>query len=204
MISKRIKAVATVGLAFVVVLGAARVVLAQFGGIGGIPTVPDGSQLATIATNTLIAVETVEKDGVKVYNIEDGTWFEYRAPGGTRTRPLGFGNCVAIKPKGSKVTQLAVFSGQSNDPLKGCVTLDYVVGGSSGAAHVQHHRRLFRWSSALCLQRPGLEMGRPGTARRDQRGAQLGERVATFTHGDRLYIFNAKFGRWDDSGDRPK
>jgi hypothetical protein len=32
----------------------------------------------------------------------------------------------------------------------------------------------------------------------------LSPQYATLIHGDRLYVFNPKFARWDDSGDKPK
>jgi hypothetical protein len=192
MISKRMRMIAVIGL---IVFGA-RTASAQ-------PGRRDESQLATAGTNTLVAVETPEQDGVKIYSIDEGTWSVYRAPKDTRTRPLAAGNFVVIMPEGPKITQLAAYG----EPSKGWITLDLPepakgelwgpVLGPSMAVYVDG-RRVYAFSTAASkwgtLELPEGAEPKPS----------VGPRVATVVHGDRLYIFNAKFGRWDDSGQKAK
>jgi hypothetical protein len=207
MISKRVKVVAAVGLALGLAFGSVGVVSAQFGGgfggRGGGPRVDLEVQISHVGTNTLIGVETPEKDGVKVYSIEDGSWSEYRAPKGIRVRPCGTGTYIGIMPEGPKITQLAAYS----ELTKAWVTLDLkesVEGKLWGPIITPFGpvytagRRVYAFSAVASkwgvLELPEGAEPHPMTT----------VRVATVTHGDRLYIFNPKFGRWDDSGDKPK
>jgi hypothetical protein len=200
MTSKRIKVIATVGLVLGVAFGGARVVSAQLGGIA--TPVADSPVLATVATNNLMAFETVEKDGLRVYNIEDGVWSEYRAPNGTRIRPIAAGYFIAIRPKGSRVSQLTAYSEQA----KGWVSVDLKepisgemvpIVSNTIAVYFDGHR-LYAFS-ALASRWGVLDLPE-GTKERPI----VGNRVATITYKDHVAVFNAKFGRWDDSGEKPK
>lgn len=205
MTSQRMIFFAAVGLALAVTLGSMQTAPAQIGiGGGGFGPVPDPSQITSVGTNKLIAVETPAKDGVKVYSIDEGIWTEYRAPKGIRTRPCGAVDYVATMPEGPKITQLAAFS----DPSKGWITLDLPepapgklwgpVLGPTIAVYVDG-RHVYAFSS-LASKWGVLELPPKGA----KPNPIIGSRVATVTHGDRIYIFNGKFGRWDDSGDKPK
>jgi hypothetical protein len=201
MISQRIRVVAAVGLVLGLALGGVQVVSAQFGG-GVRRPVADESQLASIVMGSLIAVETPGKDGVKVYNVDEGTWSEYRAPKGTRARPVGGGNYVAIMPEGPRITQLAAYTRAA-----GWVTLDLPepvegklwgpVYGPFGPVYAAG-RRVFAFS-AMASKWGVLELPEGAEPR-----PTLSPQYATLIHGDRLYVFNPKFARWDDSGDKPK
>ena len=203
MMTSRIRTVAAVGLALGLALGGVRVVSAQLGGFGqgGRPR-SDEVRTSYAGTSSLIAVETPEKDGIKVYSIGEGTWSEYRAPKGTRVRPFGFGGYVGASPEGPKITQLAAYT----EIGKAWVTLDLPEPAegrlspifSPNLAVYVAGRHVYAFS-ATASKWGALELPEGAEAHPTVSG-----QVATLLHEDRLYIFNAKFGRWDDSGDKPK
>lgn len=196
MLTNRIGLIAAVVLA----LGGGHAASAQFGSAGFAGGGPGSAEsaLSSVETNQSVAIETPEKDGLKVYNIEEGTWSEYRAPKGARVRPIGLRNFIATMPEGENITQLAAYVEPKREwviqdlrePVKGQLTpvispgmAVYVVGRRVYAFGVQ----TAKWG---ILELPEGARPRP----------IVGGRLTTVQHGDRLYIFNARFGRWDDSG----
>jgi hypothetical protein len=216
MISKRLAAVGlALSLAFVCPGGAPGQQRGVNGGMGGgfgprLGDRPDPNRLSSFGTDSMIVVETPERDGLKVYSIEEGTWSVYRAPKGTRVRPVGgIGNFVAALPEGPKITQLAVYVGSEKgwitqdlkEPVEGPVEELWGPVVSPGIAAYVAGRYVYafgvqtsKWAVLELPEGVGGEESRP----------VVGQRVATITIGDRLFIFNAKFGRWDDSGGKSK
>jgi hypothetical protein len=205
MISKRIRALAVVGLAAGLAFGGVRVGSAQFGGIAGRNgrVGANDAQLSYSGGPSFLAVETPGKDGLKVYDVEEGTWSEYRAPKGVRVRPSSGFHYIAAMPEGPKITQLAAYSEVSKtwvtlelpEPVEGELWGPLI--GPAGPVYVAGRRAIA--FSAPASKWAVLEL--PEGVKPQPIG---GAKVVTVLHGDRLHIFNPKFGRWDDSGDKPK
>ncbi len=166
---------------------------ATLGGMGA--TRPKGS-ISTMENEDYVVVSKPGSRTISAYSTQTGEWSVYEAPEGVTMQPIGSGGVVSFFPKGEQIRQLAAFVPQAGRWF----TVDLKVPAKGRAIPVVSH-------SLMTSTVDNIVYAFSAPARRWdvlelEDGAKpqpvvSGSRV-TVQHGDHLYIFNAKTGKWSD------
>jgi hypothetical protein len=185
------------------------------GGMGMMGMMGGPQAGAAVATNHSIAIESLEKDGVRVYDVDAGTWADYKAAKGMSGRPIasvgtlaqiaaapsiastGSPGLIAVAPTGPEITELAAYSESTRawavQPLKEPVKPPLSPSLGQDLAIYVVGRRVYAFSGMA---------GKWGVLELEE-GARIaptfGPRVAMVEHKGVVHLFNAKFARWDSS-----
>jgi hypothetical protein len=159
-----------------------------------------GDPIPIFGTGAILVVETPDGRALEARSVdsEDLAWHKLPIPPGIRVTPVAAEDTVALAYQGESIKQLAAFSAHTGDwstvelavPIQEAITP--VVG--PGSALYQAGNDFYAFSSEKgawdVLRLPA------GTSQREKPRSSLSLKYISVQHGDRIYVFSLKHGKW--------